>query len=283
MHEQTDSPAPHGEETPTVEPDGKEAALPTQEVPSAPPTDEMTRDTVLADCPRRNWHPDPTALLSFGEGEKPQGTEVFRALRSRLCQLQRNSPLKSLLVTSALEKEGRSFVALNLAQVMALQPECRVLLIDGDLRDPKLHSMLGTDSSPGFTEYLKQEAEEFGVMQRGDAENLFFIPSGGAVTTPTELIANNRLKYLIAQVEPLFDWIIVDSPPAIRVSDACLLANYCEGVLMVVRSQSTPFDVVQKARERFPEESLVGVILNEISHKSKPPFWRRRHKPGSEE
>jgi Mrp family chromosome partitioning ATPase len=138
--------------------------------------------------------------------------------------------------------------------------------------------MLGTASRPGFSEYLLQEVEEFGVLQRGEAANLFFIPSGRAVATPTELIANNRLRLLIDQVDPLFDWIIVDSPAALPVSDAGLLANYCEGVLMVVRSHSTPFDLVRKARERFREESLVGVVLNEMHPDPKPPrrFWGKR-------
>ena len=77
-------------------------------------------------------------------------------------------------------------------------------------------------------------------MQRGPMENLFFIPSGKAMTNPGELVANGRLKFLLSRVEPLFDWIIIDSPPAVPVSDAALLANYCDGVLMVVRSNATP-------------------------------------------
>jgi protein-tyrosine kinase len=263
-----------------IEPDRKENVPPAPDLPLATSTDSMTRDAVLAGCPRKAWRPDPAVLLSFDDEETAHGTEVFRALRSRLFQLQKNSPLKSLLITSAAEKEGRSFVAVNLAHAMALQPECRVLLIDADLRTPKLHSILGASSSPGFSEYLMQEVEEFGIMQRGTAENLFFIPSGRAVNRPTELIANNRLKSLIDQVEPLFDWIIVDSPASIPVSDACLLANYCDGVLMVVRSNSTPFDMVRKARERFREESMVGVVLNEIPADSAPRrrFWGSRSK-----
>jgi capsular exopolysaccharide synthesis family protein len=259
-----------------VEPNRGQNMPPVPAVPVVTSTDSMTRDTVLASCPRRAWRPDAT-LLSFDEEKTAHGTEVFRALRARLFQLQKNSPLKSLLITSAVGKEGRSFVAANLAQAMALQPECRVLLIDADLRTPTLHSILGTSSSPGFAEYLLQEVEEFGIMQRGAAENLFFIPSGRAVNRPTELIANNRLKSLIDQVEPLFDWIIVDSPAATPVSDAGLLANYFDGVLMVVRSNSTPFDAVRKARERFREESLVGVVLNEMPAEPKP----RRHFWGS--
>jgi len=262
---------PHREIVPMVdaelEPTNAESAI--REVPPLPvrtdsPTDSMTRDIVLASCQRTAWSFDPAALLSFNGGAPARGTEEFRALRSSFYQLQQRSPLKTLLVASALPKEGRSFVAANLAQVMALQPECRVLLIDADLHNPRLHSLLGTASTPGFSEYLLHEAEEFRIMQRGSGHNLFFIPSGRLVSGPTELVANGRLRSLIDRVEPLFDWIIIDSPPAVPVSDACLLANYCDGVLMVVRSNSTPFDLVRKARARFREESLVGVVLNVI-------------------
>jgi Mrp family chromosome partitioning ATPase len=101
-------------------------------------------------------------------------------------------------------------------------------------------------------------------------ENLFFIPSGRTVSNPAELVANGRLKFLLNRIEPLFDWIIIDSPPAVPVSDASLLANYCDGVLMVVRSNATPFDIARKARQEFREKHLVGVVLNGIEAGSSP-------------
>jgi len=219
---------------------------------------------VLSHCHEATWTPDAESMLFWEGKERARGTEEFRALRSRLYRLRREQPFKSLLVTSALPKEGRSFVAANLAQVMALQPKCRVLLIDADLRNPRLHFLFGTFAVPGFSEYLSQETDEFAIMQKGCEEDLFFIPSGRSVARPTELISNGRLKSLLARVEPLFDWIIIDAPAAIPVSDACILAHSCDGVLLVVRSSSTPFDVVRKARARFRDESLIGVVLNEI-------------------
>jgi capsular exopolysaccharide synthesis family protein len=178
--------------------------------------------------------------------------------------------VKSLLVTSAVPTEGKSFVAANLANVLALQPQCRVLLIDANLRSPQLHLVLGTSLTPGFSEYLLQEVEEFGIMQRGTAEGLFFIPAGRSVSGPTELLGGNRLRPLIERCKPLFDWIVIDSPATLPVSDACLLSNFCDGVVMVVRSHSTPFDVVCKARDKFREESIVGVVLNRIKEASPP-------------
>ena len=234
--------------------------------PSAMPSfsSPFTFDTLLSRCAPAPWSPDAKTMLFFNSDEQAFGSEEFRTLRSRLYQMREKQSLKKVLVTSSLPKEGKSFVAANLAQVMVRQQGRRALLIDGDLRGPRLHQVLGTVSSPGLSDYLLGEADEFGVIQRGPMENLFFVPSGRTVSSPAELVANGRLKFLLSRLEPLFDWIIVDSPPAVPVSDASLLANYCDGVLIVVRSNATPFDIARKARQEFRDTSLVGVVLNGI-------------------
>ena len=237
--------------------------------PAAPPIPSFggsfTFDTLLARCPPVNWSPDAKTMLFFNAEEQAYGTEEFRTLRSRLYQMREKQSLRKLLVTSALPKEGKSFVAANLSQVMVRQHGRRALLIDADLRGARLHQALGTSSTPGLAEYLLGEVDEFAVMQRGPMENLFFIPSGRSVSSPAELVANGRLKFLLNRLEPLFDWIIIDSPPAVPVSDAGLLANYCDGVLMVVRSNATPFDIARKARQEFRADHVVGVVLNGIA------------------
>ncbi len=238
-------------------------SLPVPPVMSAM-TSQFTPDTLLARCPQVNWNPDLKTMLFFGTEEQAYGTEEFRTLRSRLYQMREKQQLKKVLVSSALPKEGKSFVAANLAQVMVRQHGRRALLIDGDLRGARLHSALGTSAVPGLSEYLLGETDEFSIMQRGPMDNLFFIPSGRVVSSPAELLANGRLKLLLNRVEPLFDWIIMDSSPAVPVSDAGMLANYCDGVLLVVRSNATPFDIARKAREEFKESHLVGVVLNGI-------------------
>lgn len=222
----------------------------------------LTPDTLLARSPQLEWTPDPTVMLFMNGDDNAQGTEQYRTLRSRLYHLREEMPLKKVLVTSALPKEGKSFTASNLAQVMVRQHGRRALLIDADLRSPRLHVMLGTTSEPGFSDYLQGRNDEFSVMQRGSLENLFFIPSGRAVADPAELVGNGRLKQLLQRVEPLFDWIILDSPPAVPVSDASVLAKACDGVLLVVRSNATPSDVARKAREEFPAQMLIGAVLN---------------------
>jgi len=219
-------------------------------------------DALLARCVPQPWVPDEKTMLFFNGDDTARGSEEFRTLRSRLYHAREKKPLKKLLITSALPKEGKSFTASNLAQVLVRQHGRRVLLIDADLRGPRLHMMLGTTSSPGLADYLQGGSDEFSIMQRGPMENLFFIPSGQEISDPAELVANGRLKLLLQRVEALFDWIIIDSPPAVPVSDASVLAKACDGVLMVVRSNATPVDMARRARQEFPDDMLVGVVLN---------------------
>jgi len=227
-------------------------------------------DAMLARCPQIEWKPDEKTMLFFNGDDNARGTEEFRTLRSRLYHTREKMALKKILVASALPKEGKSFTAANLAQVLVRQHGRRVLLIDADLRGPRLHLMLGTTAAPGLADYLQGGNDEFSIMQRGSMENLFFIPSGQKINDPSELVANGRLKFLLQRVEALFDWIIIDSPPAVPVSDAGVLAKACDGVLMVVRSNSTPVDMARRAREEFSDQALVGVVLNGTNHETTP-------------
>lgn len=227
-------------------------------------------DVLLARCSQMDWKPDLGTVLFMNGSDHVRGMEEYRTLRSRLYHLREKMPLKTLLIASALPKEGKSFTAVNLAQVMRRQHGRRVLLIDADLRGPRLHLMLGTTQEPGLSDYLQGKSDEFSVIQRGPADNLFFIPGGTAVEDPADLVSNGRLKVLIQNLNQLFDWIIIDSPPAVAVSDASILAKACDGVLMVVRSNSTPADMARRARQEFTDEALVGVVLNAAGQEEAP-------------
>jgi len=222
----------------------------------------FTYDALLARCPKNDWTPDLRTMLFFEEDENRIGAEEFRTLRSRLYQIREKLPLKRLMVTSALPKEGKSFVTANLGQVLVRQHGRRALIIDADLRSPGMHRHLGASQTPGLSDYLLGECDEFSVLQRGPMENLFFLPAGRLVPSAPELLANGRLKLLLQRVEPMFDWIIMDTPPVIPVADSTLLANFCDGILMVVRSNATPSDLARRAREEFQDKLLLGVVLN---------------------
>lgn len=219
-------------------------------------------DDVLACCSRPQWHPDPNASVFFNSGLSPLAAEQFRTLRSRLYQLRGDQPLRSILVTSAVAREGKTFVTTNLAQAIVRQPDCRALIIDADLRCSRLHVPLGAPSGPGLAEYLRGEADEMAIIQHGQQGNLCLIPGGVEVTNPSELLANGRLKILLNRIAPVFDWVFIDSPPCLPVADSSVVAGLCDGVLLVVRAVSTPAEVAQRACQELQGRNVIGVVLN---------------------
>ncbi|HEV8385531.1 MAG TPA: CpsD/CapB family tyrosine-protein kinase [Candidatus Acidoferrales bacterium] len=230
--------------------------------------DGLTFDAIRDGSRASAWNFDPRTVL-FGtprpnENKARLGTEEFRTLRSRLYQIRERQPLKTILVTSALPAEGKTFVAANLAQVIVRQHERRALLVDADLRWSRMHLSFGTSMKPGLTDYLSGQVDELSIIQRGAYDNLFFVPGGSPSSNPAELLASGKMEAFLRKMAPLFDWVILDSPPAVPVSDASLLADMCDGVLMVVRSAVTPYDMAQRAVQEFREKHLVGVVLNDV-------------------
>jgi protein-tyrosine kinase len=221
-------------------------------------------EDILTNCAHPEWHPEPS-LNVFSDSERsPQGAEQFRTLRSRLYQIRGNRPLHTLLVTSAMSAEGKTFVTGNLAQAISRQVDRRTLIIDADLRCSRLHVALGAPNSPGLSDYLSEDADEQTVIQHGQEGNLWLIPGGSSVKNPSELLSNGRLKTLLDRMAGVFDWIIIDSPPCLPVADASLMADFCDGVLLVARAGSTPSDLVRKAGVELRKGKIVGVILNAV-------------------
>ncbi|MGH9449005.1 MAG: CpsD/CapB family tyrosine-protein kinase [Terriglobia bacterium] len=225
----------------------------------------MTLEGWIAGCPAATWRPDPHTVL-FANARSPQlGTEEFRTLRTHLSQMREKLPLQTILITSALPGEGKTFVAVNLAEAFVQQRGRRVLLIDCDLRLSRVHTLLGAVRSPGLSEFLQGDAELSEIIQRGSPDNLFLIPGGAGPSNPMELVGNGRLKGLLHRLAPLFDWIVLDSPPCVPLSDASLLADLSDGVLIVVQAGKTPFDMAQKGSRQFRDKRLLGVVLNQVS------------------
>jgi capsular exopolysaccharide synthesis family protein len=220
---------------------------------------------LLKHCAKPTWSLDQNEVVFGGPDSGLSGAEQFRTLRSRLYRIRETLPLKKVLVTSAVVGEGKTFVATNLAQAFAHQRDRRVLLIDGDMRSPRLHLPLGAPLSPGLFEYLRGEANEMAVIQHGEEGNLCFVAGGNGVINPSELLSNKRLEILLDRVAPVFDWIILDSPPCLPVADASVLADHCDGVVLVVRAGSTPGEIAQRARQELKERNIVGVVLNAVS------------------
>lgn len=215
-------------------------------------------------CVQQEWRLDPANSVFLNSKPGEGGPERFRTLRSRLYKIAATRKLKKILITSSVAGEGKTFVASNLAQAIVQQPELRVLLIDGDLRSSRLHLMFGGPSCPGLSDYLRGEAHEYAIIQKGVKENLFLVPGGSLVPNPSELLLNERMKQLLDLVTPVFDWIILDSPPTLPVHDASILADLVDGVLFVIRAGLTDAEIVERTTREFQEKNLLGVVLNQV-------------------
>lgn len=226
----------------------------------------------LSQVAQRSWSPIVASFPALVE----RGAEVeqFRSLRSHLMEFREQRPMKSILVSSGLPGEGKSFVALNLALAFARHKGNRVLLIDGDMRRSSLHKLLGAPREPGLAEYLSGVATLTEVMQRPQSSaahqlpagltSLVFIAGGRDADRAGDLCANAKFPELLAKVSSTFDWIVVDSSPANLVSDAVSLSHACDGVLLVAREGVTKYKTAQQAQAQFKTSTVLGFVLNAV-------------------
>ncbi len=231
---------------------------------SSEPRATFSYEELLKRCVPQEWRLDPLNSVFLNSKPGEGGPERFRTLRSRLYKIASTRKLKRVLITSGVAAEGKTFVASNLAQSIVQQPELRVLLIDADLRSSRLHLLFGAQICPGLSDYLRGEADEYAVIQKGMSENLFLIPGGNLVSNPSELLLSDRMKQLLNAVTPVFDWIIIDSPPTLPVHDASVLAEMVDGVLFVIRAGSTDAEIVERTSAEFQGKNLLGVVLNQV-------------------
>jgi protein-tyrosine kinase len=239
---------------------------------SAPPTRGDFLD--LNQVPARPWSLSMEQLPALLE--RGPAVEQFRSLRSRIFELRDISPLKTILVSSGLPQEGKSFVSTNLALSLARHKNSKVLLIDGDMRRYTLHQILGCESTPGLADYLAGKATAGDVMQRPETSqitnpaaqhalpNLTFIAGGNGGDKAADLSGSPRFGELLRLVAPHFDWIVVDSSPVLPVSDAVNLARSCDGVLLVARAGVTKFPVAQRAQSELKASHILGFVLNAV-------------------
>lgn len=196
-------------------------------------------------------------------------TESYRTLRTAILFSQPESPPKTMLVTSALESEGKTTTTLNTAAVFA-KMGARVLVIDADLRRASCHDRLQTGNLGGLTELLTGQRSFAEVTRSTSLDNISIITAGALPPNPTELLGSRVMAEVVARAAEEFDFVFIDSPPVMPVNDAIVLAPFVDGVVLVVRAHATPRQIVQRAEARLGQARapLLGVILNKLDAQS---------------
>lgn len=190
--------------------------------------------------------------------------EQYRTIRTNIEFSSVQTSLRSILVTSSVPGEGKSFSAANLAAVFAQQQEKKVLLVDADLRKPTINQTFQVDNVTGLTNVLVGNASLSETVQKTPIDNLYVLTSGSTPPNPAELLSSKAMGDLISEIYEQFSLVIFDSPPLLAVADAQILANQTDGSVLVVLSGKTKTDTVLKAKDALEQSNakLLGALLN---------------------
>jgi receptor protein-tyrosine kinase len=212
-------------------------------------------------------------LLTDVGGFAPR-TEAFRLLRTNLQFLDLDNQPRSLVITSAVPGEGKTTTATNLAVALA-QAGRRVLLIDGDLRRPRVAGLLGLDGAIGLTTVLVGKAEVKDAIQIHESTGLHFLASGAKPPNPTEILQSRLTADLIHDLQNTYDMVLIDAPPLLPVADAAVLSTVADGSIIVTRHGRTTREQLNEAIGRLEQVNgrLFGIVMNMIPRRSAKSYY----------
>jgi capsular exopolysaccharide synthesis family protein len=196
-------------------------------------------------------------------------TEAYRKLRTSIFLSRPGEPPQTILFTSGTNAEGKTVTVANTA-IMFAQTGLRVLVIDADLRRPSCHKALKVRNGPGLTDFLTGQVELEKMIKPTSIANLFVLNCGSTPPNPTELVGSKKMHDTLADLKNRYDFILIDSPPVMPVSDAVVLSTMVEGVVLVVRAQETRKDLVKAAVSQLGngQGKILGVVLNRVDIRS---------------
>ncbi len=197
-------------------------------------------------------------------------SEAFKALRTRIRYSKIEGQTKSILITSSAPGEGKSTIASNLAGSFALSNR-RTIIVDCDLRKPRIHAIFNQKRFPGFTDYFVGRATFEEIVRKSEIENLFFIPAGTIPPNPSEILDSRGMKSFVRKLNNEFDLVILDSPPVLTVTDAEILSRIVDETILVVCADQTDVELMVKAVQLLKSgenSSFIGALLNKFEVQS---------------
>ncbi|MEG2726864.1 MAG: CpsD/CapB family tyrosine-protein kinase [Bacilli bacterium] len=202
-------------------------------------------------------------ITTFKDPKSPIA-EAYRTIRTNIQFSKVDKDIKSILVTSSKQDEGKTTVAANLAVSFAALEGKRVLLIDGDLRNPSVHRIFSTTNPYGLTEVLTGQKTLKQAIQTTEIQNLQILPTGKMPPNPAEMLESKRMREFIEGLKEYYEYIFIDSPPIGVITDSGVIANYADGTILVVGSKDVEADMAKISKERLEKvkANVIGVVLN---------------------
>jgi capsular exopolysaccharide synthesis family protein len=197
-------------------------------------------------------------------------SESYRTLRTNIHFSSFDKKVKTIVVTSSGPEEGKSTTCANLAVVMA-ENGCKTILIDCDQRRARLHKLFNASNEKGLSDFLVGNIQFSEAVQKTEIPNLNIITSGTKPPNPSELVGSEKMKKFIEDLNETYDYIILDTPPVIIVTDAQLISTYADGCVLVVAASEVEKAAAVKAKELLEKVKarILGVVLNKIDVKQK--------------
>jgi exopolysaccharide transport family protein len=206
----------------------------------------------------------PVELITFGH-PKSMLSEAYRNIRTSILLSFSERPPKRIAISSPNPAEGKTTTVINTAIALS-QTGVQVLLIDADMRKPRIHKIFREENGAGLSNFLSGNAALDSVIKKSDIPNLYYIPSGPIPPNPSELIGSKLFKNMMESLGERFDHIVLDSPPVLGFADAIILSTSVEGVILVVSGGKTPRETLQRAKEALHQVNakILGVVINRI-------------------
>jgi len=193
-------------------------------------------------------------------------SEAFRSLRTNLQFTSVDRKVKSILITSSLPNEGKSTIIKNLAYALAMTG-VKVIVVDCDLRNPTVHQMFKIPNMSGLTNIIVEDDRyEKYVISDKEFDNLGIITSGPIPPNPSELIGSNRMKIFLDKLKENYDYVLLDAPPVLLVTDPTVLAPVVDGVILVIQANKTEIEATKRAKEILTnvKANILGAVLNKV-------------------
>jgi succinoglycan biosynthesis transport protein ExoP len=206
----------------------------------------------------------PVELITYGH-PKSMLSEAYRSIRTSILLSFSEKPPKTIAISSPNPSEGKTTTVINTAIALS-QTGAQVLIIDSDMRKPRVHEIFGEDNERGLSSFLSGNAKLESVIKKSEIPNLYYIPSGPIPPNPSELLSSNLFKGMMESLREKFNHIVFDSPPVLGFADAIILSVNVEGVILVVLGGKTPRETLQRAKEALHQvnSKILGVVINRI-------------------